>query len=159
MSTRWQVKVSAHSSDLQWMYVFFKSVTKALKCNSTMEQPDLSASSWWGTEPTGGCGERKKPKYLCSCVPETGKAGSPSVASQPRHQNHSSPQLQRRSRCKAFSDSLAGSRLLLDGSGGAALGQTVDGSGLSAPPPSLPEALGSPAHYSSPYPPILSAEP
>ena len=60
-----------------------------------MKQSDLSASSWWGTDPTGGCGERKKkkPKYLCSCAPETGTASSPSVASQPQHQNHHSRQL------------------------------------------------------------------
>lgn len=76
------------------IFCFFESVTKALKCNSTMKQSDLSASLWWGMDPTGGCGERKKKtKYLCSCAPETGTASSPSVASQPQHQNHRSRQL------------------------------------------------------------------
>lgn len=89
-------------------------------------------------------GEGKTPKYLCSCAPETGTASSPSVASQPRHQNHRSRQL------PAASAVIKTQGLLRQAGGqpppsrwaqGAAPGQTADGSGLSTPPPSLPEAL------------------
>ena len=52
--------IAAISSSVGLLYLKNnKAITKALKGNSIMEQSDLSASSWWGMEPTDGCGEKK----------------------------------------------------------------------------------------------------